>query len=171
MQIPRSKGGVAFFTFEDLCKGMRGASDYIAVSQAFHTVFIAGIPAMSMQVTSGISSNDVQLLSGALPCARISLLHPSAHCCSLLQLRDQARRFITLVDELYNSQCQLICSADCPPDALFAGSLGEQPIIDLEQLQYEGAVEGELQSVKAGRSMLLLSCSCICLLPCSCIAC
>eukprot|EP00891_Asterochloris_glomerata_P005639 jgi/Astpho2/5639/e_gw1.00079.215.1_t len=103
MQIPRSKGGVAFFTFEDLCKGMRGASDYIAVSQAFHTVFIAGIPAMSMQ------------------------------------LRDQARRFITLVDELYNSQCQLICSADCPPDSLFAGSLGEQPIIDLEQLQYEGA--------------------------------
>ena len=66
------------------------------------------------------------------------------------------------MDELYNSQCQLICSADCPPDALFAGSLGEQPIIDLEQLQYEGAVEGEHQLVKAGRSLLLLPCSCIC---------
>ena len=94
--------------------------------------------------------------------------HSSAHCYSFLQLRDQARRFITLVDELYNSQCQLICSADCPPDALFAGSLGEQPIIDLEQLQYEGAVEGEQQSVRAGRSLLLLSCSCVSLLQCFC---
>lgn len=80
MQIPRSKGGVAFFTFEDLCKGMRGASDYIAVSQAFHTVFIAGIPAMSMQVTQCIGSKDVQLLSSAFLYARISLLLSSANC-------------------------------------------------------------------------------------------
>ena len=58
------------------------------------------------------------------------------------QVRDQARRFITLLDELYNARVRLICTADSPPDLLFAGNLDEEPIIDLEQLQYEGAVEG-----------------------------
>jgi predicted ATPase len=58
--------------------------------------------------------------------------------------RDQARRFITLVDELYNARCLLVCSAALPPDQLFAGTSGEEPILDLEGLQFEGAVEGGL---------------------------
>lgn len=59
-----------------------------------------------------------------------------------LKVRDQARRFITLIDELYNARVRLVCTADSPADLLFAGNLNEEPIIDLEQLQYEGAVEG-----------------------------
>ena len=67
--------------------------------------------------------------------------------CLFSQVRDQARRFITLVDELYNARVRLVCSADSPPDLLFAGNLNEEPIIDLEQLQYEGAVEGAFSGV------------------------
>jgi cell division protein ZapE len=34
---------------------------------------------------------------------------------------DAARRFVTLVDELYDRHVNLVCSADAPPDALYAG--------------------------------------------------
>ncbi len=81
---------------------------------------------------------------------------------SCSQVRDQARRFITLVDELYNARVRLICSADSPPDLLFAGNLNEEPIIDLEQLQYEGAVEGLLSCPFLSRSILYHAvCACM----------
>lgn len=87
--------------------------------------------------------------------------HIFAVSCS--QVRDQARRFITLVDELYNARVRLICSADSPPDLLFAGTLNEEPIIDLEQLQYEGAVEG-LLSCPFPSLNLLCHAVCVCML-------
>ncbi len=40
--------------------------------------------------------------------------------------RDQARRFITLVDELYNAKTQLVCSAAAPPQQLFKDPLAYQ---------------------------------------------
>lgn len=58
-------------------------------------------------------------------------------------MKDQARRFITLVDELYNARTCLVCTAACAPDELFAGAGGrEEPILDLEALQFETAVQG-----------------------------
>ena len=56
--------------------------------------------------------------------------------------KDQARRFLTLVDELYNHRCVLVCTAAVCPDTLFKGEEGEGPAFyDFEGLQFEGAAE------------------------------
>ncbi|KAL4438248.1 hypothetical protein ABPG77_010609 [Micractinium sp. CCAP 211/92] len=106
LRVRRAAGGAAWFHFEELCARPLGSADYLALAVAFHTVFLEGVPALSLQV------------------------------------RDQARRFITLIDELYNHRARLVCTAAAAPDQLFSGTEGEEPIIDLEALQFETAVEG-----------------------------
>lgn len=115
LEVPRSCGGVARFTFDDLCNRPVSAADYIPLAQQFHTVFITNIPSMSMQI------------------------------------RDQARRFITLVDELYNHRCGLVCTAAVSPDELFRGS-EQEPLVDFESLQFETAVEGTRLRRNVGES-------------------
>ena len=39
--------------------------------------------------------------------------------------RDEARRFVTLLDVLYEEGCGLVCSAACRPDRLFTRLLAE----------------------------------------------
>lgn len=62
-----------------------------------------------------------------------------------MRLRDKARRFITLVDELYNAKRRLVCQADVSIQELFSAEgeeHEEEPLVDLEGLQFEGAVDG-----------------------------
>eukprot|EP00250_Pteridium_aquilinum_P001043 c11233_g1_i1 orf=42-1949(+) len=104
LEVPQSCKGIARFSFEEICDRPVGAADYIALARNFHTVFVTGIPVMSMRN------------------------------------RDKARRFITLVDELYNHRRQLICTAASSIDELFLGS-EEGSLIDLESLQFETEAE------------------------------
>ena len=77
--------GMAWFDFDALCEGPRGAGDYIEIAREFHTVLLGGIPVMDAR-------RD-----------------------------DAARRFVTLVDELYDRHVNLVCTADAPPEALYTG--------------------------------------------------
>ena len=77
--------GMAWFDFDALCEGPRGASDYIEIAQEFHTVLLGGVPVL----------DDNR--------------------------NDAARRFITLVDELYDRHVNLVCTAAAAPAALYAG--------------------------------------------------
>ncbi|XP_026666106.2 putative ATPase N2B isoform X2 [Phoenix dactylifera] len=105
LEVPESCNGIARFNFEYLCGRPVGAADYIAVARNFHTVFISGIPVMSMRI------------------------------------RDKARRFITLLDELYNHHCRLVCLAAASIDDLFQGT-DEGALFDLESFQFETETEG-----------------------------
>lgn len=58
-----------------------------------------------------------------------------------MRIRDKARRFITLIDELYNHHCSLFCSAAASIDDLFQGT-EEGTLFDLESFQFETEIEG-----------------------------
>ncbi|TYT26552.1 AFG1 family ATPase [Luteimonas viscosa] len=76
---------MAWFDFDALCEGPRGATDYIEIAREFHTVLLGGIPVLE-------ATRD-----------------------------DAARRFVTLIDELYDRHVNLVCTADAAPHALYAG--------------------------------------------------
>lgn len=44
LRVPKSSSvgeGIAWFTFQDLCGGFRGAADYIEVTKQFGTIFVS----------------------------------------------------------------------------------------------------------------------------------
>lgn len=49
--VPKAavNSNVAFFTFKDLCDKPLGAADYLAIASAFHTIFVADIPRLTLQ--------------------------------------------------------------------------------------------------------------------------
>ncbi|WP_149196337.1 cell division protein ZapE [Luteimonas suaedae] len=77
--------GMAWFDFDALCEGPRGANDYIEIAREFHTVLLGGVP----------------VLDG--------------------RRDDAARRFVTLVDELYDRHVNLVCTAAAEPPELYVG--------------------------------------------------
>jgi cell division protein ZapE len=44
VRVPRAAGGVARFSFSELCGAPLSAADYLTISEAFHTVIVSDIP-------------------------------------------------------------------------------------------------------------------------------
>lgn len=79
----RTCGQVLDSTFEELCDRPLGASDYLELSQIFHTVIIRDVPQLDFR------------------------------------LKSQTRRFITLIDTLYDNKVRVVISATVPHTKLF----------------------------------------------------
>ena len=88
LHVPKSLKGVAVFSFKRLCGEARGAADYLAIAQRFHTVILVGIPVMSRD------------------------------------MRNEAARFVTLIDALYEHRVKLLASADAEPAGLYPAGDG-----------------------------------------------
>jgi cell division protein ZapE len=84
LHVPKSLKGVAVFSFKRLCGEPRGAADYLAIAQRYHTVIIVGIPMMGPE------------------------------------RRNEASRFATLIDALYEHRVKLLAAADAEPAGLYS---------------------------------------------------
>ena len=84
LHVPKSLKGVAVFSLKRLCGEPRGAADYLAIAQRFHTVIMVGIPIMGPE------------------------------------MRNEAARFMTLIDALYEHKVKLLAAADAEPARLYA---------------------------------------------------
>lgn len=82
IRVPRAARGVAWFSFDELCRKPLGPSDYLAIATHFHTVFVAGVPRLTPE------------------------------------LHNEARRFVTLIDALYEHRAAVVMSAAAMPDEL-----------------------------------------------------
>jgi cell division protein ZapE len=88
LPVPKALKGVAVFSFKKLCAEARGAADYLAIAQRFHTVILVGIPVMGPDK------------------------------------RNEAKRFVTLIDALYEHRVKLLCAADAEPNGLYPAGDG-----------------------------------------------
>ena len=75
IHVPKSLKGVAVFSFKRLCGENRGAADYLAIAQAYHTVIVVGIPVMGREnrdqairftkLIDALYENNVKLFAAA----------------------------------------------------------------------------------------------------------
>ncbi|PLK25773.1 cell division protein ZapE [Novosphingobium sp. TH158] len=86
--VPKTLKGVAVFSFKRLCAEARGAPDYLAIAEKFHTVILVGIPRMGPEN------------------------------------RNEAARFVTLIDALYEYKVKLLATAAADPEDLYEAGDG-----------------------------------------------
>lgn len=125
VEVPQEAGGVARFSFNDLCRQPLGASDYMAIARAFHTLVIDGIPVMQEAE------------------------------------RNEAKRFITLIDTLYDRNVKLVASAEAEAQDLYRASSGREAfefdrtvsrLIEMRSTEYIGKPHGRPTSEASGSS-------------------
>ena len=114
LHVPKSLKGVAVFSFSKLCGEARGAADYLAVAQTYHTVIVVGIPAMGPDN------------------------------------RNEAARFVTLIDALYENKVKLFATAAAQPEALYRSGDGAfefertaSRLMEMQSEDYLAAGHGE----------------------------
>lgn len=123
VEVPEEAAGVARFRFADLCAKPLGASDYMALANAFHTLILEDIPVMGEEN------------------------------------RNEAKRFITLVDTLYDGRVKLLASAAAEAPGLYTATNGREAfefdrtvsrLIEMRSAEYLALPKGAGNSQASG---------------------
>ena len=90
IEVPLEAGGIARFSFDELCARPLAASDYHILAHRYHTIFVENVPVM----------DDDR--------------------------RNEAKRFINLIDMLYDAGTRLFMSAAAQPEELYVSKRGAE---------------------------------------------
>jgi cell division protein ZapE len=125
LDVPQAAHGVARADFADLCAKPYGASDYIALARAFHTLVLDDIPLMAFEN------------------------------------RNEAKRFIILIDALYEHHVKLVASAAGEAHQLYSADTGREAfefdrtvsrLIEMRSTDYLALPHGRADSAASGAS-------------------
>lgn len=69
MRVSRAVKGsrVAMMSFDELCGSALGAADYTAISEAFHTIFVHGVPMMNLVHLNQVRRDEAGRAHGGTP--------------------------------------------------------------------------------------------------------
>ncbi|MEM6464146.1 MAG: cell division protein ZapE [Pseudomonadota bacterium] len=90
IEVPLEAGGIARFSFDELCSRPLAASDYHIIAKRYHTIFVENVPVLDED------------------------------------RRNEAKRFINLVDILYDSGTRIFMSAEAAPGDLYVSNRGTE---------------------------------------------
>ena len=101
----------AWFSFDALCDGPRSQLDYIELASRFDTLFVSDIPVLGGRPKSWIRARGTEDGAIATETGERQLSYAVGD--------DPARRFIALIDELYDQRVNLYLSAEVPLEELY----------------------------------------------------
>ncbi|MCL1058772.1 AFG1 family ATPase [Shewanella gelidimarina] len=104
---------IAWFRFDALCDGPRSQLDYIEIATRFNTVMVSEVPILGGEPRSWIRARGTE--DGVIA------IETGERQLSYAVNDDPARRFISLVDELYDQGVTLYIQADVAMEDLYTG--------------------------------------------------
>ncbi|MGI2192494.1 cell division protein ZapE [Shewanella baltica] len=107
---------VAWFDFYALCDGPRSQLDYIEIASRFKILMVSGVPKLGGEVKGWIRARGTEDGTGENQAATTG-----ERKLSYAANDDPARRFISLIDELYDQNVSLYLSCDVPLSELYQG--------------------------------------------------
>jgi cell division protein ZapE len=111
VDVPNS---IAWFDFYALCDGPRSQLDYMEVANSFSTVMLSGVPQLGGEVRGWIKARGTEDGIGDNQATSTG-----ERILSYAANDDMARRFISLIDELYDQNTRLYLSTDVPLAELY----------------------------------------------------
>ncbi len=105
---------VVWFDFTVLCAGHRSQLDYMEIANRFNTVMLSDVPCLSGEVRGWIKARGTEDGVGAN-----QAMSTGERVVSYASNDDSARRFISLIDELYDQDVTLFLSSDVPLSELY----------------------------------------------------
>ncbi|MDT3294102.1 cell division protein ZapE [Shewanella sp. SP2S2-6] len=114
--IGPTDNAVAWFDFYALCDGPRSQLDYIEIASRFKILMVSGVPKLGGEVKGWIRARGTEDGTGENQAATTG-----ERKLSYAANDDPARRFISLIDELYDQNVSLYLSCDVPLSELYQG--------------------------------------------------